>query len=178
MMMSRTHKNVTETLDHDGPKLKSDGEAGTLDHGGPKLKVDGKAGTSDHGGPKLKVKEAEMGNQEKLFSKEIEDRSTDKEQLPETGGCIFFDEKGKRMNTDKTFLVIAEKPSVSLAIAQVLGKYERMNGYVQGNGFICSWCLGHLAEYAVPEAYDPRYRNWKLEDLPIFPKEWKVEVIK
>ena len=191
--MSRTHKNVTETLDHDGPKLKSDGEAETLDHGGPKLKVDGKAGTSDHGGPKLtgdneartldhggpklKVKEAGMGNQEKLFSKEIEDRSTDKEQLPETGGCIFFDEKGKRMNTDKTFLVIAEKPSVSLAIAQVLGKYERMNGYVQGNGFICSWCLGHLAEYAVPEAYDPRYRNWKLEDLPIIPQEWKVEVI-
>ena len=77
--MSRTHKNVTETLDHDGPKLKSDGEAETL----------------DHGGPKLKVKEAGMGNQEKLFSKEIEDRSTDKEQLPETGGCIFLMKRGK-----------------------------------------------------------------------------------
>ena len=90
----------------------------------------------------------------------------------------FFDEKGKRMNTDKMFLVIAEKPGVSLAIAHVLGKYEKMNGYVQGKGFICSWCLGHLAEYAVPEAYDSRYRNWRLEDLPIIPQEWKVEVIK
>ena len=82
------------------------------------------------------------------------------------------------MNTDKMFLVIAEKPGVSLAIAHVLGKYEKMNGYVQGKGFICSWCLGHLAEYAVPEAYDSRYRNWRLEDLPIIPQEWKVEVIK
>ena len=90
----------------------------------------------------------------------------------------FFDENGKRINTDKMFLVIAEKPGVSLAIAHVLGKYEKMNGYVQGKGFICSWCLGHLAEYAVPEAYDSRYRNWRLEDLPIIPQEWKVEVIK
>ncbi len=119
-----------------------------------------------------------MGDQKKPFVAETEDRVTDKERLPESGGCIFFNEKGIRMNKDKTFLVIAEKPSVSLAIAQVLGKYEKMNGYVQGDGFICSWCLGHLAEYAVPEEYDPRYRNWKLADLPIFPQEWKLEVIK
>ena len=104
-------------------------------------------------------------------------KTADEGQLPEPGSC-FFDEKGKRMNTDKTFLVIAEKPSVSLVIAQVLGKYEKKDGYVQGSGFICSWCLGHLAEYAVPEEYDARYRNWKLEDLPIFPQEWKVEIIK
>ena len=167
------------TSDHDGPKLELDAGVGTSDHDGPKLKAEGKAETLDHDGPKLNEEvEAEMGTQEKPFGSEIEDKITDKEQLPETGGCIFFDEKGKRMNTDKTILVIAEKPSVSLAIAQVLGKYEKMNGYVQGNGFICSWCLGHLAEYAVPEEYDPRYRNWKLADLPIIPQEWKVEVIK
>lgn len=128
---------------------------------GPKLKAGRESGTLDHGGPKLKTwEDADMENKEKPFGAGIEDRVTEKEQLPETGSCIFFDKKGKRMNTDKMFLVIAEKPSVSLAIAHVLGKYEKMNGYVQGNGFICSWCLGHLAEYAVPEAYDPRYRNW------------------
>lgn len=158
--MLRNHE--AETLDHDGPKLKADRESGTLDHRGPKLKT---------------WEEADMENKEKPFGVGIENRVTEKEQLPKTGSC-FFDKRGKRMNTDKMFLVIAEKPSVSLAIAHVLGKYEKMNGYVQGKGFICSWCLGHLAEYAVPEAYDPRYRNWKLEDLPIFPQEWKVEVIK
>ena len=71
-----------------------------------------------------------MENKEKPLGAGIEERVTDKEQLPETGSCIFFDEKGKRMNTDKMYLVIAEKPSVSLAIAHVLGKYEKMNGAV------------------------------------------------
>ena len=129
-------------MDHNGPKLEVHDEAGTLDHGGPKLEVDGEAGTLDHDGPKLKTwEEAEMENKEKPLGVGIEERVTDKEQLPGTGSCIFFDEKGKRMNTDKMYLVIAEKPSVSLAIAHVLGKYEKMNGYVQGKGFICSWCL-------------------------------------
>ena len=66
-------------------------EAETLDHGGPKLEVDGEAGTLDHDGPKLKTwEEAEMENKEKPLGVGIEERVTDKEQLPETGRCIFF----------------------------------------------------------------------------------------
>ena len=157
-----------ETSDHNGPKMEADGKSETPDHGGPKLIADRESGTLDHDGPKLKTwEEADMENKEKPLGAGIEERVTDKEQLPETGSCIFFDEKGKRMNTDKMFLVIAEKPSVSLAIAHVLGKYEKMNGYVQGKGFICSWCLGHLAEYAVPEAYDPISFPFNLVSLPL-----------
>ena len=89
--MSRNHDSETETLDHGGPKLEVDGKAGTLDHGGPKLEVDGETETLDHDGPKLEAwGEAEMENKEKPFGAEINDKSTDKEQLPETGSCIFF----------------------------------------------------------------------------------------
>ena len=68
-------------------------------------------------------------------------------------------------------LVISEKPSVAQAIAKVLGATERKNGYLAGNGYLVSWCLGHLVNLAEPQAYDGKYQKWKKEDLPIIPGE-------
>ena len=75
-------------------------------------------------------------------------------------------------------LVIAEKPSVALSIAKVLGANDKKDGYVEGNGYKVSWCVGHLIQMANPDAYDSRYVKWNMEDLPIFPKEYKYEVTK
>lgn len=75
-------------------------------------------------------------------------------------------------------LVIAEKPSVALSIAKVLGANDKKDGYVEGNGYKVSWCVGHLIQMANPDAYDSRYTKWNMEDLPIFPKEYKYEVTK
>ena len=75
-------------------------------------------------------------------------------------------------------LVIAEKPSVALSIAKVLGANDKKDGYVEGNGYKVSWCVGHLIQMANPDAYDSRYAKWNMEDLPIFPKEYKYEVTK
>ena len=74
------------------------------------------------------------------------------------------------------YLVIAEKPSVSKSIAKVIGAYRQEEGYLEGGDCVVSWCLGHLAEYAAPEYYDERYENWRFEDLPILPVEWKLLV--
>ena len=74
------------------------------------------------------------------------------------------------------YLVIAEKPSVSKSIAKVIGAYRQEDGYLEGGDCVVSWCLGHLAEYAAPEHYDERYENWRFEDLPILPTEWKLLV--
>ena len=73
-------------------------------------------------------------------------------------------------------LVLAEKPSVAQSIAKVLGATKREDGYLQGNGYIVSWCVGHLVELAQPEAYDPRYSKWAYADLPILPVDWQYEV--
>ena len=75
-------------------------------------------------------------------------------------------------------LVIAEKPSVALSIAKVLEANDKKDGYVEGNGYKVSWCVGHLIQMANPDAYDSRYVKWNMEDLPIFPKEYKYEVTK
>ena len=75
-------------------------------------------------------------------------------------------------------LVIAEKPSVALSIAKVLGTNDKKDGYVEGNGYKVSWCVGHLIQMANPDAYDSKYAKWNMEDLPIFPKEYKYEVTK
>lgn len=75
------------------------------------------------------------------------------------------------------FLVIAEKPSVAQSYAKNLSAYKREDGYLEG-GCIVSWCLGHLAEYAQPEEYDPKYEKWQFDDLPIFPEAWKLKVSK
>ena len=73
-------------------------------------------------------------------------------------------------------LVLAEKPSVAQSIAKVLGVTKREDGYLEGNGYIVSWCVGHLVELAQPEAYNERYSKWAYADLPIIPDEWKYEV--
>ncbi len=69
-----------------------------------------------------------------------------------------------------------KKPSVSKSIAKVIGAYRQEDGYLEGGDCVVSWCLGHLAEYAAPEHYDERYENWRFEDLPILPDEWKLLV--
>lgn len=74
------------------------------------------------------------------------------------------------------FLVIAEKPSVARTIASVLACTDRKDGYLEGPDGVVSWCFGHLAEYAMPEEYDERYRKWSLEALPIIPEKWKLLV--
>ena len=73
-------------------------------------------------------------------------------------------------------LVLAEKPSVAQSIAKVLGATKREDGYLEGNGYIVSWCVGHLVELAQPEAYDAKYSKWAYADLPIFPADWQYEV--
>lgn len=73
-------------------------------------------------------------------------------------------------------LVIAEKPSVAKSIANVIGANNRKDGYMEGNGYIVSWCLGHLAEYIEPNAYDEKYEKWNFSDLPIIPTQWKMAV--
>ncbi|MGZ7226665.1 toprim domain-containing protein, partial [Streptococcus pyogenes] len=75
-------------------------------------------------------------------------------------------------------LIIAEKPSVALAIAKVVGAKSRKDGYVEGNGYMVSWCVGHLIQMASPDKYDEKYAKWNLNDLPIFPKDFKYEVSK
>ena len=75
-------------------------------------------------------------------------------------------------------LVIAEKPSVAMALAAVLGANEKKDGYLEGNGWLVSWCVGHLLELAQPEAYGEKYARWRYGDLPILPEEWKYEVPK
>ena len=75
-------------------------------------------------------------------------------------------------------LVIAEKPSVALSIAKVIGAAKKQDGYYEGNGYIVSWCVGHLIKMSSPDAYDERYVKWKKEDLPIIPSEYLYEVEK
>ena len=75
-------------------------------------------------------------------------------------------------------LVIAEKPSVAMSLAAVLGAREKKDGYMEGNGYLVSWCVGHLLELAQPEAYGEQYAKWRYGDLPILPEEWKYEVPK
>ena len=73
-------------------------------------------------------------------------------------------------------LVIAEKPSVAQRLAAVLGAGKRGQGYLEGNGYLVSWCVGHLVGLASADAYDPKYSRWWYEDLPIIPEKWKYAV--
>ena len=73
-------------------------------------------------------------------------------------------------------LVIAEKPSVAQSLAKVIGANQKKDGYLEGNGFIVSWCVGHLIELANPEKYDEKYSKWRKEDLPIFPAPFSYQV--
>ena len=72
--------------------------------------------------------------------------------------------------------VIAEKPSVAQSIASVLGAANRKDGYLEGGGYLVSWCFGHLAELSDASAYNPDYAKWRYEDLPILPEKWQYSV--
>ena len=74
-------------------------------------------------------------------------------------------------------LVIAEKPSVAMALASVLGARTRKDGYVEGNGYIVSWCVGHLVGLCDASEYDEKYKKWRYDDLPIVPECWKHKVL-
>ena len=73
-------------------------------------------------------------------------------------------------------LVIAEKPNVAQSIAKILGATSRKDGYTEGNGYIVSWCVGHLVELAPANCYDEKYEKWRYEDLPILPQPWQFIV--
>ncbi|MBR8823268.1 DNA topoisomerase 3 [Fusobacterium necrophorum] len=75
-------------------------------------------------------------------------------------------------------LVIAEKPSVAISIAKVIGAKDKKDGYYEGNGYKVSWCVGHLIQMANPDSYDEKYAKWSMTDLPIIPKEYKYEITK
>lgn len=74
-------------------------------------------------------------------------------------------------------LVIAEKPSVARDLANVLGANKKQNGYLEGNGYQVTWCIGHLVELAEPDTYNEAYRKWNLADLPILPEAFQYRVI-
>ncbi len=73
-------------------------------------------------------------------------------------------------------LVIAEKPSVARSIAEVIGAAENKDGYMEGNGYLVSWCVGHLVELAQPESYGEQWKKWTYESLPVKPENWQYEV--
>ena len=73
-------------------------------------------------------------------------------------------------------LVIAEKPSVAQSLSAVIGANARRDGYLEGNGWRVSWCVGHLAGLADADSYDPKYAKWRYDDLPILPSDWKMSV--
>ena len=74
-------------------------------------------------------------------------------------------------------LVIAEKPSVAMALASVIGARSRRDGFVEGNGYLVSWCVGHLVGLCDAADYDDRYRKWNYDDLPIVPEKWKKKIL-
>ena len=73
-------------------------------------------------------------------------------------------------------LVIAEKPSVAASIAAALGVKEKKDGYIEGGGYLISWCVGHLVELAEAAAYGEQFKKWSYESLPILPEEWQYNV--
>jgi len=74
-------------------------------------------------------------------------------------------------------LVICEKPSVGAAVAAALGVREKKDGYIEGNGYVISWCIGHLVGLAEAAAYGEQYRKWSYDSLPILPQEWQYTVV-
>ena len=73
-------------------------------------------------------------------------------------------------------LVVAEKPSAAQSFAKVLGADNRKEGWWEGNGYVVSWCVGHLVELTPPEGYNDKYRKWRKEDLPIIPSQWLYQI--
>lgn len=73
-------------------------------------------------------------------------------------------------------LVLAEKPSAAQSITKVFGATKCEEGYLEGNRYVVSGCVGHLLELAQPKAYDAKHSKWTYADLPIFPMDWQHEV--
>ena len=73
-------------------------------------------------------------------------------------------------------LIIAEKPSVAQTIAAALGVKNKKDGYIEGNGYLVSWCVGHLVGLAEAAAYGEQYKKWSYDSLPILPQEWQYTV--
>ena len=73
-------------------------------------------------------------------------------------------------------MIVTEKPSAAMAYAKVLGATSRKDGYLEGNGYLVSWCIGHLVELAPPNVYDAKYVKWSIADLPILPQKWQYLV--
>ena len=71
---------------------------------------------------------------------------------------------------------MTEKPSVAISYAKILGVHRRQDGYLEGNGYLVSWCVGHLVELAPPSAYGEQYVKWNIADLPILPEKWQYLV--
>ena len=73
-------------------------------------------------------------------------------------------------------LIIAEKPSVAQTVAAALGVKQKNDGYIEGNGYLVSWCVGHLIGLAEAAAYGEQYKKWSYDSLPILPQEWQYTV--
>ena len=73
-------------------------------------------------------------------------------------------------------MIVTEKPSVAISYAKILGVHGRQDGYLEGNGYLVSWCVGHLVELAPPSAYGEQYVKWNIADLPILPENWQYLV--
>ena len=108
-----------------------------------------------------------MSDQAKKETERKEESMSERLKLSGDGkaGAGFFG----RSESAGYVLVVAEKPSVGRSIAQVLGANNRKDGYLEGNGYTVTWCIGHLVEPLDPEGYDERYKRWRYEDLPIIP---------
>ena len=83
------------------------------------------------------------------------------------------------MSHSATTVFLCEKPSQARDIARVLGAKRRSDGFIEdGGGIVVTWCFGHLLEMAPPDEYDPAYKRWAMETLPIVPDRWKLTVRK
>lgn len=108
-----------------------------------------------------KINEQNMlGEQKKLYTK----NKQNKQNIPDEKIPVTMQ------------LVIAEKPSVARSIAEVIGATEISDGYMEGNGYVVSWCVGHLVELAQPESYGEQWKKWTYESLPVKPETWQYEV--
>ena len=75
-----------------------------------------------------------------------------------------------------TIAVLAEKPSVARDVARVLGADKRGEGYLQGNGYVVTWAIGHLVSLAQPHEINPQWREWRFDQLPMLPEQWPLVV--
>ena len=101
----------------------------------------------------------------KIFHTKLENKGLETVIRKELEGCLLSYQ-----------LVIAEKPSVAMSYAKVLGATSRKDGYLEGNGYLVSWCVGHLVELAPPNIYDEKFVKWNITDLPILPQKWQYLV--